>query len=68
MTLERVLQTVQEPMQINGLRLQVGASMGVTRLRADNASVEQMLQEADQAMYHAKEAGRNRFEFFQPAP
>ena len=66
--LERVLQTVQEPMQINGLRLQVGASMGVTRLRADNASVEQMLQEADQAMYHAKEAGRNRFEFFQPAP
>jgi len=66
--LERVLQTLQEPMQINGLRLQVGASMGVTRLRADNGSVEQMLQEADQAMYRAKNAGRNRFEFFQPEP
>ncbi|BAO84311.1 PAS/PAC domain protein [Serpentinimonas maccroryi] len=64
--LERVLQTVQEPMQINGLRLQVGASMGVTRLRADNASVEQMLQEADQAMYRAKGAGRNRCLLFEP--
>ncbi len=45
--LERVLQTVQEPILVNGLRLQVGASIGVTRLRPDNASVEQLLQEAD---------------------
>ena len=65
--LQRVLQTVQEPMLINGLRLQVGASVGVSRLRADNASVEQLLREADQAMYQAKNAGRNRFEFFDPA-
>ena len=40
--------------------------MGVTRLRADNASVEQMLQEADQAMYRAKGAGRNRCLLFEP--
>ncbi len=65
--LERVLQTVQEPILVNGLRLQVGASVGVTRLRPDNASVEQLLQEADHAMYQAKAAGRNRFEFFDPA-
>jgi len=65
--LERVLQTVREPMQIDGLRLQVGASVGVTRLRADNASPEQLLLEADHAMYQAKSGGRNRFEFFDPA-
>jgi len=62
--LERVLQTVQEPILIKDLRLRVGASIGVTRLRADNANVAQLLQEADQAMYQAKAAGRNRFVFF----
>ncbi|MCM2480140.1 diguanylate cyclase domain-containing protein [Serpentinimonas maccroryi] len=64
--LERVPQVVQEPMRIKDLRLRVGASIGVTRLRADNAHVAQLLQEADQAMYQAKAAGRNRFEFFDP--
>lgn len=65
--LERVLQTVQEPIWVNGLSLRVGASVGLSRLRADNASVEQLLQEADQAMYQAKSAGRNRCVTYNPS-
>jgi PleD family two-component response regulator len=38
--------------------------VGVSSLGKDNSELEQMLSEADQALYMAKQGGRNRIEVF----
>jgi diguanylate cyclase (GGDEF)-like protein len=56
-----------EPFQINGHALHVTASIGIVLFPLDESSPGDLLQRADVAMYRAKEEGRNRFRFFQPA-
>jgi EAL domain-containing protein (putative c-di-GMP-specific phosphodiesterase class I) len=46
--------------------LTVSASIGVTFYPHDGASAEVLLRHADQAMYSAKQSGRNRYHFFDP--
>ena len=50
-----------------GQTLQVSASIGVTLYPQDGASSEQLIRHADQAMYQAKQAGKNRFHLFDVA-
>jgi diguanylate cyclase (GGDEF)-like protein/PAS domain S-box-containing protein len=64
--LERVLQAAAMPVAIDGLTLTVSASIGVSLYPADNADADTLLRHADQAMYLAKEAGKNRFQLFDP--
>jgi len=40
------------------------ASIGVTLFKGDTSSIDKLFQEADRAMYEAKEKGRNRIEFY----
>jgi len=65
-TLRRVLDAVAAPMLIGGTPAGVSASIGVTLYPGDVADPDQMLRHADQAMYKAKEAGKNRFHLFDP--
>lgn len=62
--LERLLQAAAEPVTIGGIVLQVTASLGVTLYPQDDADVDQLLRHADQAMYVAKQAGKNRYHLF----
>lgn len=62
--LQRLLQLAAEPVQIVGHTLQVSASIGVTLYPLDNGSSEQLIRHADQAMYLAKQAGKNRYHLF----
>lgn len=62
--LRRVLQQVAEPYLINGLTLEVSASMGVAVYPQDDADPDTLLRHADHAMYDAKQAGRNAFAWF----
>jgi len=63
--LKRLLAAAAEPMQLGELVLQVSASLGVTFYpQADDVEADQLLRQADQAMYQAKQAGKNRFHFF----
>ncbi|WP_373024800.1 diguanylate cyclase domain-containing protein [Thioalkalivibrio sp.] len=60
--LQRVLRAVSEPVHEDGHDLCVTASLGVTLTRGEpGITPDRLLQEADQAMYRAKEAGRNRY-------
>jgi diguanylate cyclase (GGDEF)-like protein len=45
-------------------QLHVSSSIGIARFPLDGASSEALLARADEAMYHAKQSGRNMFRFF----
>ena len=63
--LARLLTAAAEPMQYGDLTLQVSASLGVTFYpQAENIDADQLLRQADQAMYQAKQAGKNRYHIF----
>jgi diguanylate cyclase (GGDEF)-like protein len=66
--LQRLLLAAADPVEIGGHTLQVSASMGIAAYPQDGTHTDLLLRRADQAMYLAKEAGRNRFQFFAEAP
>ncbi len=66
--LERLLAAAAEPVQAGELTLQVSASLGVTFYpQANDIDADQLLRQADQAMYQAKLAGKNRYHVFDAA-
>ena len=68
---ERLLSTLMEriaaPYVLDGERVLVTASIGYTLYPADPSDADTLLRHADQAMYAAKQAGRNRFHEFDAA-
>jgi diguanylate cyclase (GGDEF)-like protein/PAS domain S-box-containing protein len=64
--LERILQAIASPYQIAGVTAHVSGSLGVTLYPEDEQNAEQLLRHADQAMYQAKQAGKNQYHFFTP--
>ncbi len=63
--LTRLLAAAVEPTTVDGLLFQVSASLGVTFYpQADAVDADQLLRQADQAMYQAKVAGKNRYHIF----
>ena len=59
-----ILGRFQEPFQLSGRQVSVTASVGITLYPADNPDPMTLLNNADIAMYQAKEQGRNNFKFF----
>ena len=68
---ERIIHKILEAMtavfQLGDEQVFVSASIGITVYPADATEVENLYKNADQALYVAKGAGRNRFSFFTPA-
>ena len=63
--LTRLLAAAAEPVQLDEITLQVSASLGVTFYpQAEDIDADQLLSQADQAMYQAKQAGKNRYHLF----
>jgi diguanylate cyclase (GGDEF)-like protein/PAS domain S-box-containing protein len=62
--LARVLRAASEPVPLGSALLQVCASMGVTVYPQDGSEADGLLRHADQAMYGAKQAGKNRYHMF----
>jgi diguanylate cyclase (GGDEF)-like protein/PAS domain S-box-containing protein len=60
----KVLDEVRKPFQIEGHEIHVSGSLGLALYPEDGADVETLLKNADAAMYHAKELGRNGFRLF----
>lgn len=63
-TLERVLAAVSEPLEAQGAECRVSASIGIALYPDDGEDPETLLRHADQAMYVAKELGKNRYRFY----
>ncbi len=64
LALRRILRAAREVIVVDGLELQVSASIGVTTFPADASDADTLLRHADQAMYRAKDMGRNRYCLF----
>jgi len=65
--LPKLLHTLSASFQLGLDQVFVSASIGVTVYPTDGKEIEDLLKNADQALYVAKGAGRNRFSFFTPA-
>lgn len=64
---DRLLVACSEPVEVQGHVLRVTASIGITLYPQDPAEPEQLMRHADQAMYQAKQSGKNRFHVFDAA-
>jgi len=63
--LRRLLEAAAEPVQFEDVLLQVSASVGVALFpQAEDVDADQLLRQADQAMYQAKLSGKNRYHIF----
>ena len=65
--LDRLLSAASEPVTIGDKVLNVSASVGFTIYPQDNVDTDQLIRHADQAMYVAKESGKNRYHMFDTA-
>ena len=63
---ERLLLACAAPLRVGERLLQVSASIGITLFPQDDSDVDQLLRHADQAMYQAKQLGKNRYHLFDP--
>jgi diguanylate cyclase (GGDEF)-like protein/PAS domain S-box-containing protein len=61
---EKLLQAVRVPHVMDSHELHVTASIGVSVYPEDGGDIETLLQNADSAMYEAKDRGRNSYQFY----
>lgn len=60
----KILAALNQPYQLNGHPFQMSCSIGATLFNAHQSSIDELLKQADIAMYQAKSAGRNALCFF----
>lgn len=63
---DRLATTLSQPFIMNGVEHSISVSIGIGYCPAGDSRVEDLLREADRAMYQAKASGNGRYELFQP--
>jgi len=61
---QTIIETLSEPYHVKEEMAYVTASIGITLYPDDAATAEDLLRNADQAMFDAKQKGRNRYSYF----
>jgi diguanylate cyclase (GGDEF)-like protein len=63
---ERIIEAVSQPYDIDGHQVIIGASIGIAMGPADGSSPDQLMRNADLALYRSKGQGRGMCRFFEP--
>lgn len=63
---KRISLALQQPFFIDGHRISVGCSLGISIYPKDSKESTELIKQADLAMYQAKRTGRNNFQFYCP--
>jgi predicted signal transduction protein with EAL and GGDEF domain len=66
-TAEKIITALREAHQIDGHELHITGSIGIVTYPDDGTDAETLMKKADLAMYHAKDVGRDNFQFFKSA-
>ncbi|MHB8347751.1 MAG: EAL domain-containing protein [Acidiferrobacterales bacterium] len=61
---QAIIDSFVPPFRISGREMFISASIGITMYPFDDSDFDSLLRNADAAMYHAKELGRNTFQFY----
>lgn len=61
---DKVLEAMRQPFIVDRHELHLSCSIGISIYPSDGGDVDELLRAADTAMYHAKEKGRNNYQFF----
>ena len=64
MVAERILESLHQSFNLNQREVFISASIGISIYPNDGNSVIELLKNADMAMYHAKDMGRDNMQFF----
>ncbi|HMK37347.1 MAG TPA: EAL domain-containing protein [Desulfomonilaceae bacterium] len=59
-----IMSEIAKPLIMEGREIFLSTSIGITMFPDDGDSVDRLLRNADTALHHAKEQGKNRFHFF----
>ena len=60
----KIIQAMPETYDLDGHEISITSSLGISIIPSDGEEVELLLKNADSAMYHAKEKGRNNYQFY----
>ncbi len=61
---QRVLRSLSDPMLVDGIELQLSGSIGISIFPRDGMDMQSLVNAADNAMYHAKQSGKNNWQFY----
>jgi diguanylate cyclase (GGDEF)-like protein len=62
----KIGKALSEPFSINDTEIHTSASIGISMYPVDGSDADSLVAHADEAMYFAKQRGRNSFQFFNP--
>lgn len=63
---KRILDALTQPFAVNDINFTVTCSIGIAMYPEDGETFDDLIKNADSAMYHVKERGRSDFRFYQP--
>ncbi len=61
---QKILATIRKPFIISSIEIQITTSIGITLCPTDGEDLETLMKNVDIAMYHAKEQGRDNYQYF----
>lgn len=61
---QRILDSLQKPMKVEGVEVHVGCSIGISHYPDHATTQDDLFQKADLALYHVKNTGRNRYAIY----
>lgn len=61
---EKIIKSLSPVYKIGGNEIHISTSIGISCYPSEESNLESLVQNADIAMYHAKEMGRNNFQYF----